>query len=204
MEYVGRLDTEVKIRGFRVELTEVESALARYESIAEAVVISDGSGSWQRLVAYVVMKPEKEAKVTMLRKYLEELLPDYMVPSVFVFLDRLPLNAHGKVDREALPLRGTDRPALESQYEKPRNFMEAAVADIWESALGLEEIGIHDDFLDDGGDSLVAALIASQIRERFAVEIPLPMFFEDLTVANLAAEISRGQGAEALCDDQTP
>lgn len=193
VEYLGRLDTEVKVRGFRVELTEIESALARYEAIEEAVVIGDGRESSQRLVAYVVRKREKEANVTAIRKYLQERLPDYMVPSLFVFLDSLPLNPHGKVDREALPLRGADRPVVDGQYEGPRDFVEAAVTHIWETALGFEQIGIHDDFLDIGGDSLIAALIASEIRERFAVEIPLPLFFENLTIADLATEISRSQ-----------
>jgi surfactin family lipopeptide synthetase A len=200
VELIGRNDDQVKIRGFRVELGEVEEALVGHPAVNEAAVTTSELEKDRRLIAYLAMPAGMMVSVTDLRRYLQQRLPEYMIPSSFVFLDHLPLTLNGKVDRNALPPPDTSRPVLESQYEESRNPVEAALSEIWIRVLGLEQIGIHDDFLDLGGDSLMAAQIVSSIRTRFGVEVPLPMFFEWLTISDLAAEISRCQEGKTLAE----
>jgi amino acid adenylation domain-containing protein len=191
VEYIGRADSEVKIRGFRVEIEEIESVLRNHPAIEESVVTIDKGKNSERLVAWVVFKSESEADIPELRQHIKKFLPAYMVPSVFIFTKQLPLNANGKVDRMALSFDAAERTT--SDYEAPRNQLESSVADIWSSILEQEKIGIHDDFLDLGGDSIQAGLISMKIRECFNVEIPIIMFFEDMTVAILAEEIYHNQ-----------
>jgi len=188
VEYIGRADSEVKIRGFRIEIEEIESLLRNHDAIEEAVVTIDIGKYSERLVAWVVRKPETDTEIPELRRHIKKYLPDYMVPSVFIFMKQLPLNANGKIDRTALSFDATEHAASSEGREMPRNQLESAVADIWRKMLE-QEVGIHDDFLDLGGDSIQAGLISLEIRERFNVEIPIIMFFEDLTVAKLAEDI---------------
>ena len=187
VEYIGRTDSEVKIRGFRVETEEIESVLRNHEAVEDAVVTPDKGKYSERLVAWVVRKPEAEADISELRRHIKKYLPAYMVPSVFIFMKQFPLNANGKIDHMALSFDATEYAT--SDYERPRNQLESTVTDIWEKILGREKIGIHDDFLDLGGDSIQAGLISLKIRDCFNVEIPIIMFFEDATVAKLAEEI---------------
>ena len=190
-EYLGRSDNQVKVRGFRVELGEIESALLTCSGVGEAVVVKNEREEAQRLVAYIVKKSGAEPSVGELREQLQRWLPWYMIPSAFFFLKQMPLTANGKIDRYALSLEVMERPVLENAYAPPKDGIEAELTEIWRAVLGIEHIGIHDDFLEIGGESLLAAVIAEKIAERYSVEIPLPLFFSNLTVALLAEEISR-------------
>jgi len=185
IEYIGRADNEVKIRGFRIDIEEAEAVLRNHEAIEEAVVTIDKGKYSERLVAWIVRKPEAEIDISELRRHIKKYLPDYMVPSLFIFMKQLPLNANGKIDRMALSFDAAEHAASSGGREMPRNQLESAVSDIWRKMLE-QELGIHDDFLDLGGDSIQAGLISLEIREQFNVEIPIIMFFEDLTVAKLA------------------
>lgn len=196
VEYIGRVDNQVKVRGFRVELSEIESIFATCPGVAEAVVIKNEQKKSQRLVAYVVKKSGAKLGVDALREYLRKRLPWYMIPSVIFFLMKMPLNANGKIDRYVLSQKRLERPDLENAYSSPSDGIQAELVEIWQSVLGMQPIGIHDEFLDIGGESLLAAIIVKKITERFSVEIPLPLFFSTLTVASLAAEIARIQAED--------
>jgi len=189
VEYIGRADSEVKIRGFRVEIEEVESVIRNHEEIDDAVVTVDKGKFSERLVAWAVRKPEAEVDIPELRRHIQKSLPAYMVPSIFIFMKQLPLNAHGKIDRASLSFDTTERLTESVNYESPRNQIESILTDIWAEMLELERISVHDDFLDLGGESIQAGLIAVEIRDRFNVEIPIIMFFEGMTIATLAEEI---------------
>ncbi|MDQ4132559.1 MAG: amino acid adenylation domain-containing protein [Actinomycetota bacterium] len=200
LEFVGRADQQVKVRGFRIETGEVENALLAHRAVSEAVVVAreDGPGT-KRLVAYVVPVGEPGAgDATELRRFLSDRLPAFMVPTAFVFLDTLPLTPNGKVDREALPAPTGGRPELSSTWVAPLTPVEQALTAIWESVLGVEGLGAHDDFFELGGHSLLATQVIAQLREQFGVDIPLRELFEGPTVAALAAAVeARGVGSGA-------
>jgi acyl-CoA synthetase (AMP-forming)/AMP-acid ligase II/acyl carrier protein len=191
VEYLGRSDNQVKVRGFRVELGEIESALAVCPGVGEAVVVKNEQEKSQRLVAYIVKRRGAELSAAALREYLQKRLPWYMIPSAFFLLKQLPLTANGKIDRYSLSLESLERPELENTYTPPKDGIESELTEIWQTVLGIDHIGIYDEFLEVGGDSLLAAVILEKIYERFSVEIQLPLFFSNLTIATLAAEISR-------------
>jgi amino acid adenylation domain-containing protein len=191
VEYRGRSDNQVKVRGFRVELGEIESVLAVCPGVGEAVVVKNERGKSQRLVAYVVKKTGAELDAVKLREHMWRHLPRHMIPSAFFFLKQIPLTANGKIDRYSLSLESLERPALENEYTPPKDDFEAELIEIWQAVLGIQNIGIHDEFLEIGGESLLAAIIVEKISERFSVEIPLPLFFSNLTIASLATEILR-------------
>jgi amino acid adenylation domain-containing protein len=184
LEYLGRRDSQVKIRGHRVELVEIEHALLELTGVREAIVTAreDGSGE-QRLVAYVVPTGAPGPGISTLREGLRSTLPDYMVPSAFKLLGALPLTPNGKVDRRALPEVGRERPSIETGFVAPRSPLEALVARIWSDALELEEVGVHDDFLALGGDSLLATRIVSRLRDVLRVEVSLAALLQTPTVA---------------------
>jgi acyl-coenzyme A synthetase/AMP-(fatty) acid ligase/acyl carrier protein len=197
--FLGRLDHQVKIRGVRIEPGEIEAVLSQHPAIATAVVVGWGetTGSDQRLVAYVVPKTEAERlSVSALRDFLQQKLPEYMVPSAFVPLAALPLTPNGKIDRQALPAPDPARPALEKAFVPPRTPVEAEIARIWAEVLGRDRIGVHDNFFELGGHSLLAAQVIYRLRETFLVDLPLPSLFEAPTVAGAAAVIVRGQADE--------
>jgi len=190
IEYLGRLDHQVKIRGFRVELAEIESVLTGHKAVREAVVVARGEVAGdKRLLAYVTTKAGESIKVADLRGMLQTKLPDYMVPSAFIPLDRMPLSANGKIDRKALPVPELARPELERQFVAPRTPMEAALARIWRELLGLDRIGVYDDFFELGGHSLLASRVVSRLRWEFKMTLPLRSLFETPTIAALACEI---------------
>ncbi len=189
VEYLGRLDHQIKIRGFRVELGEIETVLGRAPGVREAVVLARADGepaAAVRLVAYAVAdRPEEE-----LRAYLADRLPKYMVPWAFELVDAMPLNPSGKVDRAALgrrPLPDRRRPAAGPAPENPH---EQLVAEIWAQVLGLDRIGRDDNFFQLGGHSLLATQVTSRVREAFGVELPLHRLFEAPTVAGLTRLIT--------------
>lgn len=197
IEFLGRIDQQVKIRGFRIELGEIESVLGQHAAVREGLVLAreDIPGD-KRLVAYVVPSQDPAASAQELRGFLMHELPDYMLPSSFVFLDSLPLTANGKIDRRALPPPEQTRPELEETYAAPRTPVEELLAGIWAEVLKLERIGIHDNFFDLGGHSLKATQAMSRLCEAFHVEMPLRSLFEHPTVAGLAARISQNRTEE--------
>ncbi|MER6346057.1 amino acid adenylation domain-containing protein [Streptomyces sp. NPDC001595] len=197
--YVGRADHQVKVRGFRIEPGEIETALCAHERVDRAVVVvrEDTPGD-RRLVAYAVpVRPDPLPSAAELRAHLGRILPAYMVPSAFVELDALPLTANGKLDRAALPAPHSGDAAQAAAYEPPRPGTETVVAEVWAQVLGVERAGRHDDFFDLGGHSLHAATATARIRARTGTELPLAAVFTAPTVAELAADIdARGRTAE--------
>jgi amino acid adenylation domain-containing protein len=192
LEFLGRVDEQVKIRGFRVEPAEVEAMLREQPSVREAVVVARREGEGDpRLVAYCVHEPA--VSHDDLRAHLAELVPDYMVPSAFVSLDALPLTPSGKVDRLSLPEPAA--PGSGNGRVAPRTPMEESVAAIWADVLGVDAVGVDDDFFALGGHSLLAAQVVAQVRSDFAVELPMHSLFTMPTVETLAAEIGRLAGA---------
>ncbi|WP_410660540.1 amino acid adenylation domain-containing protein [Amycolatopsis sp. lyj-112] len=182
LEYAGRGDVQVKVRGFRIEPGEVEAALAAHPDVAQAVVIArDGNGT-QRLIGYVV----GDVDVDALRAFVVDRLPEFMVPSAFVVLDRIPLMLNGKLDRAALPEPEFGTGA----YRAPRTATEETLAGLYAEVLGLDRVGIDDDFFALGGHSLVATRLISRIRTELAVEIPIRIVFESPTVAALGRHLS--------------
>ncbi|GAA6619991.1 amino acid adenylation domain-containing protein [Scytonema sp. NUACC26] len=194
LEILGRLDHQVKIRGIRVELGEIQSVLGQHPSVRENVVLcrEDIPGE-KRLVAYVVLDREQPPTITELRNFLKQQLPEFMVPSVLMLLDKMPLTANGKVNRWALPAPDTSRPDLEGVFVAPRDRVEEDLAGIWSQILRLDCIGIHDNFFELGGHSLQAMQVIARMRQIFGVEIPLQSLFETPTIASLASAIALNQ-----------
>ena len=195
IEFLGRLDDQVKIRGFRIELGEVEAMLLQHPKVLQAVAAAheDPSGL-KSLVAYVVPR-EVPLAASELRRFLKERLPDYMVPSAFVILAALPMTAHGKVDRGALPPPEGARPELEQAYVGPRTPTEELLAGIWAEVLGLARVGVRDNFFELGGHSLQATLVMARLRESLGVELPLSALFETPTIEGLALAAVQGLAA---------
>ncbi|HEX8145820.1 MAG TPA: amino acid adenylation domain-containing protein, partial [Pyrinomonadaceae bacterium] len=190
IEFLGRLDDQVKIRGFRVELGEVEAALSSHPAVRECLVLlTEGAAHERRLVAYLVAAGAPAPSVTELRAYLEERLPHYMVPSLFVTLPEMPLTPNGKLDRKALPEPGRGRPALEGNFAEARTPVEEMLSNIWAQVLRLDGVGVNDNFFDLGGHSLTSIQIASRATEAFQVDVPVRAAFEAPTVAQLARRI---------------
>ncbi|HXO41383.1 MAG TPA: amino acid adenylation domain-containing protein, partial [Thermoanaerobaculia bacterium] len=192
LEYLGRTDQQVKVRGFRIELGEIEAVLASHPGVREAVVlarpsavdVADAVGE-RRLVAYVVAGPGTPSPAE-LRAHARERLPEYLVPAVFVPLPALPLTAHGKVDRAALPEPGRDRPERMEEAAAPRTPSEELLAAIWAEVLGCESVGVDDNFFDLGGDSILSIQIVARAR-RQGLHLEPRHLFEHQTVAELAA-----------------
>ena len=191
LEFRGRMDQQMKIRGYRVEPGEIESVLAGHPAVHEcAVVAGAGTPGEQRLVAYLVQKPGvPAASQDDLRAYLETKLPAYMVPGAWVHLKALPLTASGKVDRCSLPAPEASRPGREETFAAPETPAEEALAEIWREVLGLRHIGRHDNFFALGGHSLLMTQVLSRVREAFQAELPMRRFFEGPTISALAAAI---------------
>ena len=191
LEYLGRIDQQVKIRGFRIELGEIEATLAAHPAVAAAVVVArdeEGGAGDRRLAAYVVPRQGRTADPGELRACLRATLPDHMVPAFFVALDALPLTPHGKVDRQALPAPGAARPAPEADRVAPRDPLEAALATVWATALGLASIGIDDNFFALGGDSIRSVRVLALAHER-GIDLTIEKLFQHLTVRELAAAL---------------
>ena len=189
IEYLGRLDHQVKIRGFRIELGEIESVLCQYRDVREVLVLprEDTPGTKQ-LVAYVVVNGPGPG-LKELREHLKKQLPDYMLPSAFVFMDRFPLTNNGKIDRSALPAPEQERPDLGAIFVAPRTETEIVLARIWSDVLQVEQVGLHDDFFEFGGHSILAVKAVSRMREQLETEVPLSAMFECPTVAEMALKM---------------
>ncbi|CAN2534219.1 Gramicidin+S+synthase+2 [Methylocapsa aurea] len=198
IEFLGRIDHQVKIRGFRIELGEIEAALTRLPQLREAVVIAseDGRGD-KRLVAYVVAAEGAALEIAELRGALARELPDYMIPAAFVALDALPLTPNGKIDRRALPAPDLDA-QIAHRYVAPRNATEEALCRIFADVLGIDRVGVDDDFFQLGGHSLLAVQIVSRIWRALERQAPLRSLFAAPRIADLAAQIEGEVGEAAL------
>ncbi|HEY9015265.1 MAG TPA: AMP-binding protein, partial [Gemmatimonadales bacterium] len=190
LEFVGRLDNQVKVRGYRIELGELETLLGQHEQLQESVVLvrEDHQGH-KRLVAYVVPVAGAKLTVTALREYLGALVPEYMLPSAFVMLERMPLTVNAKLDRKALPLPEQLRPDLGETFVAPSSPAEELLTQIWAEVLHLEQVGVHDNFFTLGGHSLLAIQLISRVREALRVEVSLQKLFDQPTVRAMAEEI---------------
>jgi len=192
LEFLGRIDFQVKVRGYRIELGEIETVLERHTQVRQAVVlVREEAPGDKRLVAYVVPATVGQPpSITAVRDFLQQRLPEYMVPAAFVFLEAMPLTSNGKVDRKALP---TPNGALvaTSEYVAPHDELEQRLAALWSELLRVERVGLHDNFFNLGGHSLLATQVVSRIRSSFAVELSLQEFFETPTVAGLSLNIMR-------------
>jgi natural product biosynthesis luciferase-like monooxygenase protein len=190
LDYLGRLDEQVKIRGHRVELGEIEATLARHPAVRQAVVVArDNTAGDKRVVGYVVPAEGQIPTTNELRDYLRQALPEFMVPATFVTLTALPLTPNNKVDRNSLPAPDASRPTLAKAYVAPRTPNETILTDFFREALGLDRVGIYDNFIDLGGDSLSAVDIFLNIEQTFKVKFPLAMLFQMPTIADLAGEL---------------
>jgi amino acid adenylation domain-containing protein len=189
LSYLGRIDQQVKLRGYRIELAEIEAALCSQESVRQAVVLLRGSCDGDRyLVAYVTAEPGAKPSVGVLRETLASQVPHYMIPSRFVVLEEMPLTDNGKVDRRALP-DCVHYDLSEGGYVLPRTAVEQELSDIWQELLDVERVGASDNFFEMGGHSLLAVRLLSRIRDRFTVELSLRAVFESPTIGTLAARI---------------
>jgi acyl-coenzyme A synthetase/AMP-(fatty) acid ligase/acyl carrier protein len=204
IEFLGRIDQQVKMRGFRIELGEIETVIGRVTGVHKVVVVvrEEERGN-KRLTAYVVPRQHHSIAFDELRRQLKAELPEYMIPSDFVTLDDIPLTANGKIDRQALPSPQAARVEMKASYEAPRNATEAELAEIWAEVLGVEQVGIHDDFFEIGGHSLLATRVVSRILQRLNVEVPVRAIFESSTLAALAAVVEQKQIDQLGADDLT-
>jgi amino acid adenylation domain-containing protein len=203
IEFLGRLDHQVKLRGTRIELGEIESILTRHPEVKEAALAVCGEGLHEKLlVAYIVARHAEPPTVGELHSFLKERLPDHMIPSAFVTLNELPLTPSGKVDRRALPQPDHNRPALAESLVLPRTVVEEVLAGVWCKVLKLEQVGIHDNFFELGGHSLLVIQVISRVREAFHVDLPVRRVFETATIAELAevieSEMKTGLGRPIL------
>ena len=193
--HLGRKDFQVKIRGNSVDISAVETALLMLETVKEAVVVAlDDHLDDKRLVGYVVTKNSRMPTASSLRNSLKEIIPHFMIPSAFVFLDRLPVTAMGKVDRRALPLPDNSRPRLDVPYVAPRNSIELRLALIWAVVLGLEQVGVVDNFFHLGGHSLAAMRVVSRVVQTFQLELPIKALFDSPTISEMAQVIAGHSG----------
>ncbi|NJL19790.1 MAG: amino acid adenylation domain-containing protein [Leptolyngbyaceae cyanobacterium SM1_3_5] len=190
IELLGRSDDQIKLRGFRIEIGEIESLLIQHPQVEAAVVALQTEQSGQQyLVAYVVLAESEPLSISSLRALLKAELPSYMVPANYVVLEALPLTPNGKTDRRALPMPERFERDIESGFVAPRNSIEQRVTGIWLSVLRLDRIGIYDNFFELGGHSLLATQVIAQLRQAFNLELPLRSIFESPTIAAIAAQI---------------
>ncbi|WP_282796934.1 non-ribosomal peptide synthetase [Streptomyces sp. CC224B] len=192
LEYLGRADSQVKIRGFRIEPGEVEAAVAAHPEVAQAAVVARGSAGSKQLVAYVVPADSGEPSTAGLRAFVSERLPEYMVPAAFVTLERLPLSPNGKLDHKALPAPQVTAAAA---YRAPRTPQEEVLAGLFADVLGIDKVGVDDNFFDLGGHSLRATRLVGRIRTVLMVDVPMRVVFQSPTVAGLAAHLNGGDAA---------
>ena len=196
IEFLGRIDNQVKIRGYRIELGEIEFVLCQHPGVGEAVVVAreDVPGD-KRLVAYLVAASQNSS-VSEISGFLKAKLPEYMIPSIFMFLDALPLTPSGKLDRKSLPAPDRNRDGLEQTYVAPRDNVEYRLAKIWEDILGVRPIGVTDNFFESGGHSLLAVRLLARVEKEFNRSFPLAALFTGPTIDKLADLVR--PGAEAL------
>lgn len=199
LEFVGRIDFQVKLRGFRVELSEIEVHLEQYAPIQQAIVLvrEDAAGD-SRLVAYLKLHPNQSIDLNDLRIFLQHKLPDYMIPVVFVELETFPITPNGKVDRQALPAPSLEEMPKHRAIVAPGSAIEAKLVQIWEAILGVSGIGITDNFFELGGHSLLVARLSDQIFQEFGANLPLSILLQAPTIAQLATLLTQPRPVDAL------
>jgi amino acid adenylation domain-containing protein len=191
IEFIGRRDHQVKLRGHRIELGEVENALNSHPLVSQSVVVLGGEGQRSDLIGYVVCRPTARVSIDTLKSHLRDKVPEYMVPTFLVILEQLPLNSNGKVDRGSLPVpvEGMGR----EKYRSPRTPMEELLVGIWQDILKIERVGVDDNFFELGGHSLQAIEFVSRARKKFNVDLPLRNLFEAPTVVGISKRIEKLQ-----------
>lgn len=192
IEYLGRNDNQVKIRGFRIELGEIEAKLNRHAAVSQSVVVAQGNstiGGEKQLVAYVIPSTQQAATTGELHAHLQSHLPDYMVPSRYVTLDRFPMTLNGKIDYAALPKPNGARPTLEKAFLAPQTGLEIKLASIWQQILGVEKVGVGDNFFELGGHSLLAVRLQAHLEKTFETNLPLTAIFHYPTIKELAGRL---------------
>jgi amino acid adenylation domain-containing protein len=191
LECLGRVDDQVKVRGYRIELGEIEATLAAHPGVRSCTVLArEDVRRTKQLIGYVIAWNRQWIRATELRNFLREKLPEYMVPAHFIFLDSFPLIQNGKIDRRALEAKAYDHTSADQQFVSPRSETEKKLAAIWMELLKIDRVGIHDDFFELGGDSLLAMRAMSQIWEIFGVTVSVRALFPSLTIADLAATLT--------------
>ncbi|MBX9258974.1 non-ribosomal peptide synthetase, partial [Desmonostoc muscorum CCALA 125] len=202
IEYIGRIDNQIKIRGFRVELGEIEAVINQHPSVSASVAIvqEDKPGN-QNLIAYITLHPNKTLTISELRRFLQNKLLDHMIPTAFMILEAFPLTSNGKVDRRALPMPDALRPELEVAYVVPQTEVEKTIASVWQKALNLEKIGIHDNFFEIGGHSLLLVKVHSQLQEILNAELSTLDLFKYPTINSLAEYLSSSANQTAFLQD---
>jgi acyl carrier protein len=195
IEFAGRTDDQVKVRGYRIELGEIEAILRESPEVIEAaVVIREGKDREKRLIAYLVIRNETVLDQAELRGFLRERLPDYMAPSAFVVLERLPLTLNGKIDRKNLPDPQNVNSPVSATYVAPQTELEQAIAAVWQELLQVNQVGIHDNFFDLGAHSLMMVQASSKLQDLLQRETPVLKLFQYPTISALAAHLNQGQG----------
>jgi len=202
LSFVGRADHQVKVRGFRIEAGEIETALERMSGVARAAAVARRDGGEARLVAYVASAGGAPPSEAEMRAELRRVLPEYMVPSLFVTLEALPLNANGKIDRAALPEPG--KTVRSAEWVAPRTPVEETICEVWQAVLGRDRVGAGDDFFEIGGDSLLATQVVARLKAAFAIDLPLRRFFQGSTVEALAAAVEEClvEKLESMSDEE--
>ena len=181
------LTFKLKIRGFRIELGEIEAALSSNEKVQQAIVLAyDHHSGHKNLAAYVILYQDELLDGSKLRKYLKQKLPDFMIPSAYIFLESFPLTPNGKIDRRSLPIPAQTRPEIDSAYTSPRSPVEDALTGLWTEILDLEKIGVYDNFFELGGHSLLITQLVSRINQIFSITLSILNIFENPTIADLA------------------
>ncbi|MFU2104317.1 non-ribosomal peptide synthetase, partial [Paenibacillus larvae] len=187
IEYLGRIDSQVKIRGFRIELEEIESALQGYDKLQKAAVSFREAGNEKKLVAYITV--HEELSVSELRRFLSDILPEYMIPAEFVIVHDIPLNSSGKIDRKRLKDLEGKRLLTQSSYKEPASNTEKVVAEIWKEVLNMDNVGINDNFFDLNGTSLDVMKVASKLKKAFDREFEIVSMFTYPTIASFSKHV---------------
>lgn len=199
IEFLGRIDRQVKLRGMRIELSYIENVLNTYAGIRESLVmVCEQEKKYPRLVAYVVIERHALLDILKLRAFLQNQLPHYMIPAFFIKLNALPLTANGKLDRQAL--KSKTLLLADQNYVAPRNLIEEKIADTWKNLLGIEKVGVLDHFFDLGGDSLLLMKLSDEMESNFLIKIPLCQISHALTIAELAKLVNAGEGMPLIKD----
>jgi acyl carrier protein len=191
IEYLGRADSQVKLRGMRLELGEVEAALVSHQDVSEAAVLLSGEGDQQRLLAYLTSANGHPPQLQELRRHLRAKLPEHMVPAGFVLLPGMPLLLSGKVNRKALSPALGELLSDEAAKTPPTTATEKKIASMWRELLKIEEVGTDENFFELGGHSLLVLQVIARIRKAFEVEIPVRVVFEQPTIAEIAADVEK-------------
>jgi amino acid adenylation domain-containing protein len=202
IEFLSRIDHQVKIRGFRIELGQIEAAVAEHSAVREVVAMQreDAPGD-KRIIVYVAPAADADLRVNDLYNFLKDKLPEYMMPSAFVVLEQMPLTINGKVDRRALPAPDHERPDIEEHFIAPRTPAEEVVSSIWKDVLGINEIGVRDNFFRLGGHSMLAARSNFRLREAFRVDLPLRSLFISPTIEGVVNSIAELWGGREIVEE---